>query len=359
MSVPDIQNALHLLENEEVDAAISTLEATVDELPAHLPAQILLARAYETNEQWDDALRTWETARFLMPNSPTVNTGRKRALQRLEQETEDSSEASPPPASESPRSEVPSEPSSPEPVRPEVSGAETTDASEVAEAPSHDQTDADDEAQPAPSAETDPSGAGRADPTEPAAKGPDEDTVEKDAEPGPDESGIPDAPTPSSFGSEGPSGLDDLRQRAEQEARQGGSRPGLTRQQEAADEPSSDAADDAETSEEREADETDEVTGDLDRLIRELESARIEPTPDPDESDEDHPDVDLDDDIDDLVSETLARIYAGQGQYREAARIYVKLASQEPSKARHHLQNASEMREKADAEEAEQTNDSR
>jgi tetratricopeptide (TPR) repeat protein len=381
MSVPDIQNALRLLENEEVEAAISTLEATVDELPAHLPAQVLLARAYETNDQWEKALRTWENARFLMPNSPTVKVGRDRALRHVD---EDPAE----------RSDAPSEPkldrttdASKEDDAKE--DASKTDALKADAGPDDDRPDGNrpegaepeaphrpDAPSTAPSSKTSPESS----PAPPAAKSPDEpadettsqtdpskedpsareslqeeDSEDKDAEEGLSDGGLPDGPTPDSFGSEGPSGLDELRQRAEQEARQGGSRPGLARQPSTPqpDEPETPDEDDAET--DRETDqETDDVTGDLDRLIRELESARIEPTPDPDAPEDEYPDPDLDDDIDDLVSETLARIYAGQEQYREAARIYVKLASQEPSRARHHLQNAAEMREKADAQEAAQ-----
>jgi ATP-dependent phosphoenolpyruvate carboxykinase len=86
---------------------------------------------------------------------------------------------------------------------------------------------------------------------------------------------------------------------------------------------------------------------DLDRLIDELESARIEPDPDM----EAVPEPDLEDDVDDLVSETLARIHEAQDQYRKAAQIYLKLASQEPDQARTYLQKASEMREQAEAKE--------
>lgn len=364
MSVPDIQNALRLLENEEVEAAISTLEATVDELPAHLPAQVLLARAYETNDQWEKALRTWENARFLMPNSPTVKVGRERALRHVD---EDAAE----------RSSAPSTPTT-EPTADRTEDAPTEDAPEEDAQTGNDRPEDDrpEGAEPeaprrpdapstalSPETSPEPPTAGSPDEPETPPASPPSDRAPSERESSDDEGseegisdgGLPDGPTPDSFGSEGPSGLDELRQRAEQEARQGGSRPGLARQPSTPqpDEPETPDEDEPET--DRETDqETDDVTGDLDRLIRELESARIEPTPDPDAPEDEYPDPDLDDDIDDLVSETLARIYAGQEQYREAARIYVKLASQEPSRARHHLQNAAEMREKADAQEAAQ-----
>jgi hypothetical protein len=88
--------------------------------------------------------------------------------------------------------------------------------------------------------------------------------------------------------------------------------------------------------------------GDLDRLIDELESARITPDPDLDAI----PAPDLDDDVGDLVSETLGRIYAAQKQYRAAAQIYFKLSAQEPEKARSHLQNASKYYELAEEQAA-------
>ncbi|GIV61478.1 MAG: hypothetical protein KatS3mg044_0344 [Rhodothermaceae bacterium] len=82
---------------------------------------------------------------------------------------------------------------------------------------------------------------------------------------------------------------------------------------------------------------------DLDRLISELEQARIVPAPDL----EAIPAPELEDDIDDMVSETLARIYAAQNQYEEAARVYEQLASQEPERATEYLQKATQMRRKA------------
>ncbi len=82
---------------------------------------------------------------------------------------------------------------------------------------------------------------------------------------------------------------------------------------------------------------------DLDRLIEELESARIVPDPEP----ESIPPPDLENEIDDMVSETLAKIYASQNQYEEAARVYEKLAAQQPERATEFLHLATEMRRKA------------
>ena len=316
MSVSNLQDALDLLQNQEVEAAISTLEKTVEEIPAHLPAHVLLARAYELKEAWNDALRSWENAHFLMPNSPTVGKGRARATSQITERREAAERAS----AQGPLTE---------PARPK-------------------------DAEPRPTSDPDPS------PSEEASPEPDSSAETAGSEAaGPD----PSSPDPSSSPSpgastgepDGLSGLEKLRQQAEAEARQGGARPGLSAQQrlqqdrEDAQKPSASPGDPAPGSTEETDEQEDDVTGNLDRLIRELESARIDPRPDPDEEDDfdDLPEPDLDDDIDDLVSETLARIYAAQEKYEEAARIYVKLASQEPTQARHHLENAAAMQEKA------------
>ena len=85
---------------------------------------------------------------------------------------------------------------------------------------------------------------------------------------------------------------------------------------------------------------------DLDRLIEELEAVRIVPRPDL----ESVPTPDLDDEIEDMVSETLARIYASQKQYDEAARIYELLAAQHPEASAEFLEKATQMRHRASDE---------
>ena len=77
----------------------------------------------------------------------------------------------------------------------------------------------------------------------------------------------------------------------------------------------------------------------LDRLIQELQGARIVPDPDF-EFDE----VELEDDDEGLVSETLARIYAAQQQYQEAAQVYEVLADQQPERADEFRLKAQEMK---------------
>lgn len=557
MSVPDIQHALELLRQRDVDAAISTLERKVEELPAHLTAHVLLARAYEANQNWDRALRSWENAHFLMPNSPIVQAGKERVIEKIET-TEASSEdagdgnapsaqtasssrgdASPtstppkpsasaestshentPPQTTSPEDLAeqtsPPTPAGPDPAQdtgepsdheaanpvaqqaqallsgtptessddadgadqhsaepdstpsaahqsrqkpadpspdttastPEIRASRSPDTTSyrpdtaiidaaasllsrkptpVADDPDDpdvaaqeqpqrtedggpsraDQTTSDetaatgaesfipdfaarqtgstedthDDAPDAEPQESDsPSSAdadeglldspfldrtGSADTTEEtdppetsasdknrgedAAQAPSTDSADDDADasvqiPSPDDlmPSDTDLDTFSDGGDsdggddagDGLSELEQLRQSAEREARSGGARAGIS---------GPDLSSETEDSVD-----PDDTIGDLDRLIQDLESARIEPKPDLD----DLPEPDLEDDVEDLVSETLARIYAAQSQYREAARIYVKLASQEPANARAHLENAAEMRRKADAKAA-------
>ena len=79
----------------------------------------------------------------------------------------------------------------------------------------------------------------------------------------------------------------------------------------------------------------------LDSLIARLDGApRIRP--DPSYS---GPEVSLDTpEVDDLASETLAKIYAAQHQYVEAAVIYEKLAARKPDQAEALLDRAAELR---------------
>ena len=277
MAVPDLTDAIKHLQRKNLEAAIASLERKVEELPAHLTAHVLLARAYEADHQWNEALTCWENVRFLMPNSPVGREGKARTLRRLNRATDAADDASPNGADASPEA--------PSPAAPD----------------------------PAPDAD-----AGNA--------------SDDDSDP---DAGAEDAPAAS----DPPDELAQLRQQAEAEARSGGARPGL------ADSASSPAPEDEAPAPEEHVDQL-EDEDDLDRLIEKLESARIEPTPD---AETEAPPPDLDDEVDDLVSETLARIHENQDQYHKAARIYVRLASQEPDRAREYLERAARMRQKADS----------
>ncbi len=80
----------------------------------------------------------------------------------------------------------------------------------------------------------------------------------------------------------------------------------------------------------------------LDDLIAQLEGARIEPRPDMDAL----PAPELESDIEDMVSETLARIYAAQKQFGEAANVYDKLAEQQPDRAEEYHAMATDLRKR-------------
>lgn len=256
MAPPDLQDALSALQRRDLGTAISTLEATVEDLPAHPTAHVLLARAYETEDRWADALTHWARAQSLLPNSPVAQEGKARVLRKME--------------SSGPPDGVPRL-------------LDVVDASTLGLESSTDS-----------SAEEDPSS-------------------------------VPDD-------------LAELRERTEETARRGGARPDLSE--------SPDPSDIGDTPEERVEHLADETPDDdLDHLIDELESARIDP--DPDAADAPAPDLE-DNEADDLVSETLARIYKQQGQYGEAARVYEKLADQQPDRADTFRAQAAEMREQAE-----------
>ena len=86
------------------------------------------------------------------------------------------------------------------------------------------------------------------------------------------------------------------------------------------------------------------VADELDSLISQLEDApRIRP--DPTFS---GPAVSFDtEDVDEVASETLAKIYAAQRQYAEAAAVYERLAARQPARAAEFQDRAAEMRERA------------
>lgn len=264
MATSVIQDALALLRDQSVPQAIDRLENAVVETPAYPAAYVLLARAYESQNDWGAARSAWDQAFVLIPHSPTVQEGRHRVRARIREQR-----------------------------RADETAAERAFSNSAPDTPRT--------AEPAP-------------PASPAQESSD------DA----DEQDLPSLPM-----DDGPSDLESLRAQTEQSTRQQHAASGLS----AADLSSSaDALDDLD---------------DLDRLIEELRSARIQPDP----SIDDLPAPNLDDDIEDMVSETLARIYASQGAHHEAARVYVQLAAQEPERSEEFLQEASRMRQKARAEE--------
>ena len=257
MPLPDIQDALEQLRQGRPADAIPPLERLTDVLPRYGAAHALLAEAYEQEARWPEALAAWQRARFLVPSSPAIEAGLRRAIAA--------------------RSPVPIL------VAPETPPAETTSAP-----PEHSP----DEAPPPPrrTSAQKTRQRKRADKAGSRAKLKDQEGLPGGA----GASGAPEAPP-----------------------QEGAPSPGHTAS-----------------------------LNDLDRLIEELEAVRIVPRPDL----ETVPTPDLDDEIEDMVSETLARIYASQKQYDEAARIYELLAAQHPENADAFLEKATQMRNRASDE---------
>lgn len=81
-------------------------------------------------------------------------------------------------------------------------------------------------------------------------------------------------------------------------------------------------------------------TSDLDLLIEQLDDAKIVPR----EDDEQIPEPNLESNVDNIASETLAKIFESQSQYSEAARIYEQLARQQPENAPAFVARARELR---------------
>jgi len=217
MAFTNLENILKMVADGRAEEAVPLLESFIEHFPSYAPAQVVLARTHESMGHWREALHRWQTARYMVPNSPAVEAGMQRTILAL---------AAPDEAA------IPSTGW----ARPIPSGATSktndrawTSVGKVLEAAS--------------------SGG---------------------------------SPEPS-----GAAGFDDL-----------------------------------------------------DRLIGELESARIIPDPDLDA----FPAPDLDVEIEDVVSETLARIFAAQSQYEEAAQVYDKLAEQQPERAAEFTDKARELR---------------
>jgi tetratricopeptide (TPR) repeat protein len=332
MSMPDVQRALALIEDGQHDTAIPLLEDVTRRFPTYVFAHVVLARTYEALERWEDALVAWRNARFLMPSSPAIEDGLERTLAALLSfeviSLQPAAEGDGTLAEEAP---APSEDAA-EHVHallgeaeeegddaPEASLSETTsfapEAAAPPEEPPPDELFAD---APGPPVEA---------PDEVAR--PVEESVEGSA---PEEAPAEDAIDEGAFR--------EIEQLIDERLRAEGL-DDLVEQDDAA----AGDAEDPDTS--SGAPLTDALRSgaddDLDTLIQELESARFEPRHDL----EDLPEPDLDNEIEDMVSETLARIYAAQDKFEEAAKVYEQLAIQQPDRSITFLHKAAEMRARA------------
>lgn len=409
----DIQNAIGLLEQGRTDEAIPLLQHLIDTAPVYVTAYVLLARAYEAEQQWRHALDVWHRAQFLMPNSPSIAEGAARAARqmtaptwfpRVEREPAPppAPPAAPPPAAPEEQATPPPEAPAPEEAAPEAFApdeAAPEAAAPVASAPEEEATDWTPPYEPVLDVHLPPEDVVPLEDPEPADDFvPPEEAVDVAVpEPVGEAWGPAEAlPEPEEEPDEdyGLQWLDAAGEGEEDQARDAAGAPGpvgwnepmppeeeddfvdLTEAPEAPPlapgpepsgratppwrylEPEADVEPDVEPGVEPEAEPDVDLEGapapsalprtppgfaDLDRLIDELESARIVPRPDLDQI----PPPELEDDIEDMVSETLARIYASQQQFDEAARVYELLSAQQPERADEFLRKATEMRARA------------
>ena len=390
MAIPNLQEAIDLIEGGRAEEAIPPLTAWAQQMPAHAAVHVVLAQAYEAMEQWEDAREAWQRTHFLMPNSPAVVEGLERVRAAvaerapagedrlimdldLQAELETTLEALFNPFTPPQQSEAALE----EESMPEEAAA----LDQVEAAPAAAQVDAAEEE--APEAET-PEEIEAADAlASPEAEIPEEieaaaALASPETEAPPEETEPAETATEDAFAHDAESIYDEIEQliekketlkqtapetreedrpiapvaeqeQAEQhdledvmEEEQEAIEALEARGEEAADEEALGLADWGKfKAEPEEAPPSGDATiDDLDRLISELETARIVPPLDL----ENIPAPELEDEIDDVVSETLARIYASQKKYDEATRIYEQLAHQQPQEATRFLQLAAEMR---------------
>lgn len=415
MSIPDIQEAINLIEEGKPEAAIPLLAQWAEHMPTYVAVHVVLARAHEARHQWPEALAAWQRAHFLMPNSPAVQEGLQRVLAVSSTETE-------PPEAEALSMDLDLEaeleatlealfnpftlPQQSEDIAIEEAAVldEDTALTEIEEAPGDEETEpletieTEDESPVADEAEV----VEEAEIVEEAEVAEMADTVEAVEEAVAEAVEIDDA-VESVEEAEIEAEIDDAILEEPVEETPVVEEADVAEEVEPVDKKAEDTAtleevepleekapiDEADLADEAEApaedtepaedaslttaetalaieeaatetgdadleawEEFDEVTDadsvppqgegvdDLERLIDELESARIVPHPDL----EDLEPPDLEDEIDDMVSETLARIYASQQKYLEAARVYDQLAQQQPEQADTFLQQAAEMR---------------
>lgn len=398
MSIAALQQAIDLIEDGRPGEAVPHLEELAGLVPAYVTVHVLLARVYEVEGRWGEAQAAWRQAYFLMPNSPAIRDGLHRATEAKLEATAplteplyptpaptDEGEAEAPAGQEAEASVIAplrgpdGAPQAPHPEPPPAgffsapagvgSDAEERGAEEEAYADAEDFTEAytaEDEAReegsPEELEETAPVRDVKVESEDPVLVGEDltsEDLTTEESESSAEgisddfaeEAPLPYAPPP------GDTTLYDSRGRAisqqafaeiedliDEKLRELG-----------VDDPLLDELDDGEAvspprplpdaaEAEQPADVLAASDDDLDSLIERLETAsRIAPVPDLDAI----PAPELDDEIEDMVSETLARIYASQGQYEEAARVYEQLALQQPDETITFLQRAAEMRGRA------------
>lgn len=341
-TLPDLREAADLLARKQPERAVTLLQTLTHQLPTYAAAHVLLARAYEFADDWEGALGAWQQANFLLPSSARVREGMRQAMRSVyEPSTQGDSaprpveptatvpapQPTPPVTPGAEHAAPPAPPPTPQPAQPAAREPELPEAApswhraastspgfpvpfrlgERARAPEAPTPDAPEEPRfiPPPSwLDADTFSAPSAVPSAPPAPEPPRTPPPPVSDTTPTRllPAAPQAPAASpSF------------EQPETDLPDGWSAPPLER---------FDALDD---------------------LIDALDGARIMPRADLDEL----PTPDLEQDIGEVVSPTLARIYVTQGQFAEAARIYDKLAAQQPNRADEFRTRAAEARAQA------------
>ncbi len=72
MALQEIEQALELFKEGQPQMAIPLLENLVELVPTFVIAHVLLAQAYEANQQEADAVKAWRSAYRMIPNSPVL-----------------------------------------------------------------------------------------------------------------------------------------------------------------------------------------------------------------------------------------------------------------------------------------------
>lgn len=334
--MPLLDDALTRLDRADDAGAAAVLERLAAETPTHATVHVLRAQTCERLHRWDDALAAWQTARLFLPDLGLVHEGTLRAarvlaaIQTLRTPPRHAEPApsavAPLPVDRPPGADAPVDvppASSPVVASPAVH-ATAVPAVEIPPAPGR-------AAEPA-SVFFDPfSTTPRARPWEPSP-GADPTAVPEPSapvEPDPDVWAWHDVPESSTSDAAAPEGWADVSM-PEVPADPAPFETSAARVAEPEPVPDADARLPGIPS-----------TFDLDDLIESLSSAgRIVPR---DDVDAVPPPPGLDADAaDEVVSPTLARIFAAQGQTAEAIRAFERLAETDPARA-------AEFRAEADA----------
>ena len=354
----EIQGAAQLLADGHAAEAVERLKRLTETVPAYATAHVLHAKSLEALNRWEEALEAWHHAHFLAPTSPLVQRERKKLL-----------DARASAIGFAPLGELDGR------IPPEQAQADDTESSNktapigtTEPEPRQNQTekirgDRNGDIDHGGLSTSEPSALNKPEPVDTeqsltSSDGFDEPMVaEPDFE---EESGNPLAGAREGEASWWRRANDRQKETEEDESSDGWT---VVEESEASDrtdplvEPTiappkgyngpsePDEVDDEIVEANVISEDAETDADDLDTLINNLEGAsRIRPDPNFDAAEEELP---ADNRADEVVSETLARIYAAQGEYLEAARVYERLAAENPDRANQLRGLAADMRTKS------------